>query len=254
MGAIPLILEVDGEEIYVEANPNERLFEVGMRAVPPEKWRESIIATTSGLPVDPGKTVRDIVRETGETRFRVLSEGDQGIIPDFPNFLRNVKVNSPKWNERAREEIVRIKMLNNLIGRNNPGFAYVNPAFYTYEGLKTVKGCIRVGSYGSVELLVFLPPAYPLVHPEATLRGRFFDKYMASNIHKHVYPFYINGKKIIVVCGDKKYLQNWTGRLGIAHYISDVVFPWIRIGYEALGEKSTTLREMSDILRILRGE
>lgn len=38
MGAIPLILEVDGEEIFVEANPNERLFEIGMRAIPPEKW------------------------------------------------------------------------------------------------------------------------------------------------------------------------------------------------------------------------
>lgn len=254
MGAIPLILEVDGEEIYVEANPNERLFEVGMRAVPPEKWRESIITTTAGLPVDPNKTVKDIVRETGETRFRILSEGDQGIIPDFPNFLSKVTVNSPKWNERAREEIVRIKMLNNLIRRNNPGFAYVNPVFYTYKGLKMVKGWVRIGGFGSVELLVFLPPAYPLVHPEASLRGRFFDKYMASNFHKHVYPFNVNGEEITVICGDKKYLQKWTGKLGIAHYISDVVFPWIQIGCEALGEKSTTFREVSDILRILRGE
>ncbi len=35
MGAIPLILEVDGKEVEVEANPNEKLLEVGARAVPP---------------------------------------------------------------------------------------------------------------------------------------------------------------------------------------------------------------------------
>jgi len=35
VGAIPLILEVDGKEVEVEANPNEKLLEVGARAVPP---------------------------------------------------------------------------------------------------------------------------------------------------------------------------------------------------------------------------
>lgn len=169
-----------------------------------------------------------------------------------PPFLRRVTVNSPRWNERVREEIIRMRMLNNLINTNNPGFAYINPAFYVYNGLKMVRGWVKVGRFGSVRLFIFLPVAYPLVHPEAAISGEFFEKYMASDLHKHVYPFNVNGEVITVICGDRKFLQRWTGKLGVAHYVSDVVFPWIHCEYNRLTKKEVF--DFSDILRILRGD
>lgn len=253
MGSIPLVLEVDGEEVFIEADPNEKLIEVCSRAVPPEKWDESIISTTAGIPVDPNRPIKELIRETNETRFRVVSEGHQGAIPDFPQFLWNATVNSPNWPYRAREELIRIKMLNNLLEKVNPGFAHIYESIYSYNGLKLIKGWVRVENFGSVQLSILLPPAYPLTYPETALHGRFFDKYNDSTcFHKHVYKYRINGEEVSVICGDERYLSKWTGRLGVAHYVSDVVFPWIHIAHKQLRGNSDF--GLSKILKILRGD
>jgi|GEM_PF-1380689 hypothetical protein len=259
MGAIPLILEVDGKEIEVEANPNEKLLEVGARAVPPEKWDQSIVSTTSGLTVDPSKSVKEITRETGETRFKILARGDQGGIPEFPNFLIRVRISDSCWHERELEEIKRIKMLNNLITRNNPGFGYVNPRITDLDGHKVVNGWFKTIGFGSVEFHVFLPPAYPNVHPESTISGRFFDMYSKAYLHHHLYPYRIGGREVLAICGDKDYLYKWTGRLGVAHYIADVLVPWIKLESKALAKKMNQKSRTPEsfptnpIIDILRG-
>lgn len=259
MGAIPVVIEVDGEEIYTEANPNESLLEVAARVVPPEKWEESIVSTPAGNNVDPNKTVRELVRETGETRFKVLSAGDQGVIPGFPNFLRDVKVKDSDWYKREREEVIRIKMLNNTIANYNPGFGYVNPVFLNYESYKVIKGWATANCFGSVEFIIFLPLNYPSVPPEATLYGRFFNEYMRSNIHRHTYDFSVGEKRIPVICGDRDFIYKWTGRFGVAHYISSVLFPWIHLESMVLARKkgipvSIKQHRHIDIIDILRGD
>jgi len=51
-------------------------------------------------------------------------------------------------------------------------------------------------------------------------------------------------------------LLNWSGRLGVAHYISDIVFPWILLESKELAKKLNVpiSGNTLEILRILRGD
>ncbi len=243
MGAIPLVIEVDGREYTVEADHNETLFEVLQRTVPENRWGGSPPTTSSGITVDPSRLVRDIVRDTNETRFVILSRGDQGGIPLFPKFLRDVEPDSPKWPEREKEEIIRMEMLNRLVRKNNPGFAYTNPKFYEIDEFKVVNGWIKT-ILGPVSFKIILSDLYPLEHPEASLSGKFFDEYMKC-VYIHTHTFYPLNVRII--CGDQKFLRKWSGKYGVAHYISRVLFTWIILESQELSRIMDLPEPYSDL-------
>ncbi len=236
MGMIPITIEVDGELQEIDARPDETLLNICTSVIPPEKWEECIIHTPSGQVVDPTKPIREVVRETNETRFRVLPRGVEGGIPEFPSFLRNITVKDPRWREREIEEIIRIKMLNNRVINNNPGFGYINPKFISYEGHKVVEGWVRVGEKESISVRIILPMNYPKVPPETEVRGRFIDRYIKSNLHKHLYEYKLkSGKKILALCGDQTYLKKWSGRFGIVHYVEKIIFSWVHARIKEMG-------------------
>jgi|Deesub1362B_J571_1020462.scaffolds.fasta_scaffold00596_19 hypothetical protein len=134
-------------------------------------------------------------------------------------------------------------MLNNLIAKYNPGFGYVNPRMGDLDNHKVVNGWFKTNGFGSVEFFVYISPAYLTVPPETAIYGRFLERYLDSQLKRHLYHYRIGGNEILVICGDKDLLYRWSGRWGVAHYISKVLIPWIHLESKALA------RELGKITR-----
>lgn len=234
MGRCRYPLQVEtGERVYeIEADEEKTLGEVMTRAIPERRWEETLIHTTSGQTPNLRDKVGDVVRSLGDTRFRLSDGGDLGaVIPPFPLFLHNATQYSSNWQERIRYELKYITYLNNEVSKKNRNFSYITPHLYRHNGIYFVRG--EIGTVvGSANFLVILSRHYPNVHPEVSIyKSNFISEYEKAcrilNKHPHIYDENIDGYNIPAICGDNRYLSKWTGKKGIAHYCSDILFPWL---------------------------
>lgn len=236
---IPLRVRIANEISEFVADGNQSMREIFQCNLPGYKSEIMLIITPSGFVVNPREKLIDIFRKVEDNFFILVEDCTvESTLPTFPPNLRTATRYSPNWQERLRLELWFIRSLNREVATKNKNFCYIKPQFGQFNNRTVTMGYITT-CLGKTPFLVILNASYPISYPEVSLyRNNFMEVFekACSKLKKHtnIIAVTIDGKKIPTICGDGMYLKRWTGRKGVAHYVSDVLFDWLKHAEEVI--------------------